>query len=183
MHNNTHKSNIATTSTAAILLQIAMVDSNVIITCPDALMQAGEGGEKFGAYIKVAGGAAARAWQTAMFGSEPGRWLQRQLVVLRRSSRLLLAGTATAQIQGLAMRYCGQAGMERGCITFDATRTSTAPPTANSSLAGISLGDPLSSFIRQSANVHGMDSSLLLKPSVTAPVLVDGNVVSVGLAH
>jgi hypothetical protein len=79
------------------------------------------------------------------------------------------------------MHYCGQAGLDRGCITFDALRTPTTAAAGNSSVAEISAGDPLSSFVKQSATVHGMDSALLLMPSVTAPVLVDGNVVRIAL--
>ena len=65
----------------------------------------------------------------------------------------------------------------RGCFTFDGVRKPAAPG-ANASLLTISAGGELSNFVRQSATVNGFDSGLLLRPSNTAPVVADGNVVS-----
>jgi hypothetical protein len=91
-----------------------------------------------------------------------------------------LPGTGTAQIQGLAMHYCGQAGMDSGCFTFDATRVAPEP-VANASIVGISAGGAMTSFIKQSATTRGFDSALRIEATVMAPVVADGNVVR-GLA-
>lgn len=55
-----HRANLkaypGTSLTLDARAEVAMVDSNVVLSCPDAAEQYATGGEKFGPYIRVAGG-------------------------------------------------------------------------------------------------------------------------------